>query len=678
MPTLTTPGLVFCALTFSLTPLLFSSSNPNPSSQERQRVDIEIQGLTRVNPDRLLERLGDRLIYARRAPATIARASDAAFFIERHLLNEGYDNVSVTGQPSEDGRRILIQVREGTQRVLGDVTFEGAENVSNDTLRQLLDDSMVPHQRAILTRSEPYVADHVDSGIDNIKDYYRSEGYWKIEAYLRDETRRNGQVDLIIDINEGPLFTLRAIQFNTPPTIEETLRELTADEIDQPATAQRIDTIRGNIARSLRNQGYQRYSLTMQQVLGDDDFTLIIDIDPGEILNVGSISVQGLERTRENAVLSRFAHLQGKTYNPDLLEQEVDSLLASGAFESVILDDTIDNNTIDFTLIATEGERRRLGFYGGVGSFEGFIIGSTYEHLNIFGTLRHFNARLEYTDIGELGEIRVVDQRFLGSQWEFSPRLFALRRSFDGYNVYRSGLNLEWERDFGKHYSLDIHTGLEYASLSSININRDLIGPTDYTTTHLSIFQTLDHRDSKTLPRDGWITRLETSLVTSPGSDSFSFFRGRIDGSYYQTIGEKTVLSLGARAGIIEPLEGDTIPIDQRFFLGGSTTVRGFIDRRLGPSDEQLLPIGGQAYHLANAELEHTIAGPFAIAGFADAGNLFPSTSDYDISDWRTSAGLGLRINLPTGPIRADYGWKLDQKQNESSGAFHFSIGVAF
>jgi outer membrane protein insertion porin family len=63
---------------------------------------------------------------------------------------------------------------------------------------------------------------------------------------------------------------------------------------------------------------------------------------------------------------------------------------------------------------------------------------------------------------------------------------------------------------------------------------------------------------------------------------------------------------------------------------------------------------------------------------FLDAGNVYPKISDIDPTDLRYAAGLGLRYSTPVGPVRVDYGHKLDKKPGESSGEIHFSIGHAF
>jgi outer membrane protein assembly factor BamA len=147
------------------------------------------------------------------------------------------------------------------------------------------------------------------------------------------------------------------------------------------------------------------------------------------------------------------------------------------------------------------------------------------------------------------------------------------------------------------------------------------------------------------------------------------------------------LLALGGRAGIIHSLSGSNvvadIPIDERFFNGGNTTVRSFTERDLGPHDGDN-PIGGEFFTVFNVEYTFPIYGELQGAAFFDAGNLLPSSEDpfarasAGFDDMRYAVGLGLRYKLPIGPIRLDYGYNPDRRADEDVGAFHFSFGFAF
>jgi len=124
---------------------------------------------------------------------------------------------------------------------------------------------------------------------------------------------------------------------------------------------------------------------------------------------------------------------------------------------------------------------------------------------------------------------------------------------------------------------------------------------------------------------------------------------------------------------------GDTreLPVVERYFLGGRNSVRGFPQDELGPKGTDGTPTGGNAFVLTNVELRTSLGKGIGLVFFFDSGNVWRTIGDIDLS-MRYTAGLGLRYSTPIGPIRIDYGYKLDRREGESSGEIHFSIGQAF
>jgi outer membrane protein insertion porin family len=124
------------------------------------------------------------------------------------------------------------------------------------------------------------------------------------------------------------------------------------------------------------------------------------------------------------------------------------------------------------------------------------------------------------------------------------------------------------------------------------------------------------------------------------------------------------------------------VPLFERFFLGGSNSLRGWKAQQVSPTDQSGTRIGGNVELLGN--VEYTIPLFFGIraAIFFDVGNVYGpdirAGTSFDPTDLRYDAGAGLRWVSPFGPIRIDYGIKLDRRAGESFGQFHFSAGSAF
>jgi outer membrane protein assembly factor BamA/autotransporter translocation and assembly factor TamB len=138
----------------------------------------------------------------------------------------------------------------------------------------------------------------------------------------------------------------------------------------------------------------------------------------------------------------------------------------------------------------------------------------------------------------------------------------------------------------------------------------------------------------------------------------------------------RLVFATGVRVGLARGIGGE-VPITERFFAGGSYSMRGFAQNAVGPIGVDRIPQGGNALILFNNELRAPLFGRFDGVLFADIGNVYPLVSDIDF-DFRESAGVGLRVRTAWFLLRGDYGFVLDPRPGEKRQRFYFSIGQAF
>jgi outer membrane protein insertion porin family len=188
-----------------------------------------------------------------------------------------------------------------------------------------------------------------------------------------------------------------------------------------------------------------------------------------------------------------------------------------------------------------------------------------------------------------------------------------------------------------------------------------------------------DTRDNPFDPKKGVLSGIQLKLASPLLLSESDFVKFLANGSTYQQLSKRFVLALSLRAGIAWAYHSTKeIPIVERFFLGGRTTVRGYKQDTLGPKGPDGNPTGGDSFLCGNLELRSYISKGFGIVTFLDGGNVWQKAKDIDPGNLKYSTGLGFSYNTPVGPISIDYGHKLQREKGESSGELHFSIGHAF
>jgi outer membrane protein insertion porin family len=192
-----------------------------------------------------------------------------------------------------------------------------------------------------------------------------------------------------------------------------------------------------------------------------------------------------------------------------------------------------------------------------------------------------------------------------------------------------------------------------------------------------------DTRDSMLDPTEGYNINFFGSITPEALGSSDTYYRMELKGSYHMSFFDKfLVASVGAKIGTVSTFGGsDQVPLFERYYLGGSNSLRGFEYRSVGPTynDENM---GGLTMLTMTAELSHAIWGPIRGAIFCDAGGAWGDSYEIDFDKFNIGAGYGLRIKVPylNVPIRLDIAYPFLNRQEGAKNKvrIHFNVGAGF
>lgn len=642
-----------------------------------------------------------------------ARADDLAFFLEVFYRKHGYANVNVH-YVVESSDRVRLDIDEGPQFMLHTVIFNGNAHEPADKLLEYMI-GPTRERYSSLQKQFPFVAADMEEGAHLVQRFYLADGFLDavVDKPRFDFQGQSTEVNVDVPIHEGRQYFFGRLSFSGHTVYgTETLQGQIADLLKQPYTDTRLDDIPRRLQAYFKARGYYDVNVEANgapEEAVNGQVPVAISISAGPVYHFDGVTVNGLQRLNTSFVSKRFTKLHGKTYSPDVLDDRFRTLMKTGLFNVLQIKPVpVDGNLLRLDISAEEAKSKNFGFWGGFDTYEGALAGMQVGDLDLFGTGRSGSATVEVSQRSYRGEVLYEDPFFLDTNIFFRARASAFTFDFDGYSKFELGGRFEFTRKITKHDEVGLVFAVRHVKIIDSQIRPAfLLGPTtNYLVNTIGLTNTLDMRESPNVTPRGFL--INNTLDVAPGAlgSDIEFVRGTMRVGYYLPFGPKPLesgaigvessgtplqrwfrqssIAFGARAGIINSLttsgsnEATAIPIDERFFNGGATTVRSFNERDLGPHDNHGHPVGGEFLTVFNVEYTFPIFGELQGAIFTDAGNLLPNSEDVGLNDMRYAVGAGLRYKLPVGPLRIDYGVNPDPHKYEDFGAFHFSFGFAF
>jgi outer membrane protein assembly complex protein YaeT len=677
---------------------LAGSAPPGAGRDGRPRYETVITGNVSVDATRLAQVAAEDFLEFERRGLKESAIDDAAYTIESHYLERGHPFARVTytytpAVPSPEAGetlpRAVLVVDEGPRTVLDELVLVGNTAFPDEDLLGL---QAAPRSGPLGTGPPYYVEGRVDAQVAAIASLYWGAGY--LRAQVRDrppvfsEDRTRARVEIVID--EGiPYHVSRFDLVGEGPdglAAPETLvREALAGYLDEPYFPQVGFAARARLLEFYAARGHPdaRVAFDEQRDETTGAVVLTMSVEPGPVVTVSRIDVDGIERTQEAFVLERLALRPGETWSAEKQRQSEADLYRSGLFRTLRVELEPGEGASRALQVEVDERLPREDFIEpGYGSYEGVRVAAGTRDHNAFGGGRTVHLTGSLSSKAHRILAGITDPWFWDGSVIADLSVFQGRREEPSFTREDLGAAATIRRRHSARWQTTYGYTLRRSSVSEVDA---LTPPADQADESvnigsLSVSPLYDSRDDLFAPTRG--TLLRTALEGGAGitGSELDFLRGRVDWAWFTPLSDRTVLGVSFRTGIIAPMGGtDVIPLQERFFNGGENTVRSFTEDELGPKDVNGEALGGEAYSVFSIEARRPLSGNLEGALFYDLGNVEEDQADYfRFSNKASAIGVGLRYMLPIGPVRADWGVNPDPESGEDRSVLHVSVGMPF
>ncbi len=615
-------------------------------------------------------------------------------FYEEH----GFKNPLIDTEESfiDNQRKIKFRITLVEQIEIDDINFLGNHTIDSDTLEDVID------RYYDQSELEAYYSEKNIAGLlEALTDFYKQEGFQDVSIQVTDSTIDDDEADLTLTIEEGKRIIVKEINFmfvdTKSPVNDKELLELLSYKIGDPFNFYKFQDSSSRLKSYFQDKGFPEITIREQVHFEDSNKAIIkYSVSLGEQALIGLIRIQGNKKINERRIRERIILPFGEPLNSKKLFEVKKVLYKMGLFKNVeIIDEgkIPDTHYHNLVIIVDELNTRSVEFgpgfatlnREGVSLFQNNIVRgfAGFTHKNIDGEAKSLSLRgsvqrrIPDADITERKVSAGLRQpNIFYTEVNTGINYVNARTDKVEFDVDENTLVLSADRDITEKIKGTLHYTFEF--IDTFNI----VSATEDTGLlrlgSISVGLERFDVDNRLNPRTGIINSVKFSLYNHYFVSEEEFYTaiGRTDFLYEIYKNFNFHISLRGGYGRTYSDTAD-IPIEKRFFLGGTGTIRGFKEDFVGTPETFLngSPIGGRMYINYVGEFLFPIYHEFRGAIFSDGGNLYQDESNFDITNIRQSAGPGLRYDTPVGPIKTDFGFKLDRQENESIGEFHFSIG---
>lgn len=601
---------------------------------------------------------------------------DLLIFIVIQHSNYPQDNYEITGISFAGNKTIETSALEN------ETTLRGTGWFSKNILRN----------EPVLFNSEIFQNDLV-----NIIKLYQREGFFFVKVQPDQMLdNENQEVEIKYNITEGP-----PVIVDTVIIFRNELSDTAGIKIDSLIVeAHRNLYLAGGkrfrdedllkdkaqLVNLYMNNGYPHVKADFDLEVDTTKCSVIINwhINSGVLSTFGKSSISGLDYYPEDFIRNKFNYREGEIYNAELLADTQIRLYALGIFYGINFNSVLNTDSpevVPVNLNLTEAKRLKTSLGLGYGKDEKFRIVLEFNLIGFLNGPGRINFEAKKSAIEQFSfKLGYTHPELLWERTTFRINTFIVKLDEIPYSEDSKGIDIGILRSFSPKFFSSITYSLEFVDLdvSSIAIQSDSSQITDnYNKSSITLVARYTTAIPYASPEKGFNISLSTKYSGFGIDNPYNFLKSILDLRNYNLFAGSFIGGIKLSVGYLESFnDPEFVPVEERYYLGGSNSVRGWERFKLGPADINGKPKGGNSFLEGSLEIRYPAFEKIYGTLFLDYGNVWEPALTYKINELQYAVGIGLRYDTPVGPFRLDLATPVFNENKDIQ--FWFSIGHAF
>jgi len=520
-----------------------------------------------------------------------------------------------------------------------------------------------------------------------MRDYYMRHGYLDVQIddpLLRvDFNRYSATLDY--KIIEGSVYMVEDIKIVLKePVIDiKKLKESLKLRVNEVFDIEQMRKDVENIKKKIANKGYAyvRVVPDFKKDTKSNRVVLSYIVIPGNKVHIKDVIITGNSKTIDRVIRREIYLAPGDTYSLTDIKDSKSALMRTGYFENVTIDEQrINDNEMELIVKVKEAQTGNIMIGGGYGSYDGFIINASVNDRNVLGSGIALGLNLDFSKHRNNFNFSVTNPKVWDFDYSASVNLFNSEFESYDYTQNKKGGSFTVGKKIARYW----HSSLNYQYFTTKLTGMDeeypdfeLYNQKEFTTSAIAPAVRFNNTDDYYMPRSGMIFSASSEFA-GVGSDAkfsknylkFATYKGLEDYINYDLI-----LRYKAQAGFIP--WSKNLPVNEKFFMGGIRSVRGYQSGSISRKDKNDYLLGGK-YMFSNS-IEASIplikSAKMRLSFFFDYGMI---GEDAFTDEKRAGSGIAIEWFSPMGPINLIFANPLMSKDNDQTSSFEFTIGTQF